>query len=112
MTKAFTLSLALLGLCAVDAEAQTRTLASPSGAKTIIVWKNEKAHSEGVDLIAAGVNKTNPAILLPLVACVVPAGAQAVKTDGGFFSSSITVTSGKEAGCRGTIANEYLGKRP
>jgi hypothetical protein len=98
-----------LGWCGIS-EAQTRTLVNP-GSSNIVVWKDEKSHSEGVRLIDAGVNKSNPALLLPLVACLVPSGTQAVVTDGGFFSSNVTVTSGKEAGCRGTISNGYLGKK-
>jgi hypothetical protein len=92
--------------------AQTRTLVRPDGAGgSIIIWKNEKAHSEGVKLIGAGINKTNPALLMPLLACLVPVGAQAVVTDGGFFSSNVTIVSGNEAGCRGVISNDYLGKK-
>ena len=107
-----TLALALLlpVLIASQAHAQVRPLVSPGGGTTIIVWKNEKARSEGATLIAAGVNKSNPALLVPLVACVVPVGTQAIKTDGGFLSSDILITSGKAAGCRGNVTNEYLGK--
>ena len=88
--------------------AQARPLVRSDGGKNMIVWRNEKAHSEGVALISAGVNKTNPAVLLPLVACVVPVGDKVVVTDGGFFSSTVTVVSGLESGCRGVIANDYL----
>jgi hypothetical protein len=44
------------------------------GGKNVIVWRNEKAHSEGVALISVGVNKTNPAVLLPSV----PASSRSV----------------------------------
>lgn len=103
-------SLGLLALAPV-AEAQTRqtrTLYAASGGKDIIVWRDDKAHSEANKLIAAGVHKSNPALLVPLIACIAPVGSQAIKTDGGFFSSTIMVTSGKESGCRGVVPNERL----
>ena len=106
------LTLVLLLVIPAVSAAQARTLVPLGGATVIIVWKNDKARSEGADLLAAGVGKSNPALLVPLVACVVPSGTQAIKTDGGFFTSDILVTSGTHSGCRGNIANEHLGKRP
>jgi hypothetical protein len=49
-------------------------------------------------------------VLVPLVACVPSVSDRIVVTNGGFFSSSVTVVSGKESGCRGIVSNDYLGK--
>lgn len=76
--------------------------------KTVIVWRDAKAHDEGLSLIRAGVNKTNPALLLPLVACVVASGTRAVTTSAGMFTHDIIVVEGKNSGCRGNIPTEAL----
>jgi hypothetical protein len=92
------------------AHAQARTLIAPNYSMYVIVWKNGAARSEGRELIKAGVHKTNPRLLLPLIACTALSGSEAVVTDGGAFSSTITVTSGQAAGCRGDIDNDWLKK--
>lgn len=106
------LGASLVLIAPAGAQAQARPLTRPDGTKgAVIIWRSDKAHDEGVKLIGAGVNKSNPAVLLPLVACAPAAGDQVVVTDGGFFSSTVTVISGKQAGCRGVVENEYLKSR-
>jgi hypothetical protein len=74
----------------------------------VIVWRDEGAHSEGLELISAGVHKTNPALLAPLIACLVAPGTRAVTTDAGFITHDIMVIEGPNAGCRGNIPIEHL----
>jgi hypothetical protein len=55
MTRFLVLALAPIAVFSTtSAHAQQRPLVHPDGGKTVIVWKNEKAHSEGVALISAG----------------------------------------------------------
>ena len=54
----------------------------------------------------AGVHQSNPALLFPLLACIVAAGTQVIITDAGLVTHDILVTEGESAGCRGNIAME------
>jgi hypothetical protein len=81
-----------------------------SGMSNVFVWKDSDAHSEAIKLIGAGVYNTNPSLVLRLLSCIAKPGDKAVVTDGGFFSSTVLVTTGDQAGCRGVIANEDLGR--
>jgi hypothetical protein len=109
------MKLALAGLLvavgAGSVAAQARPLVSPQGGSIVIIWRNEQARSEGIALIDAGTAKANPALLYPLAACLAKVGDQVVVTNGGSFSSNVTVTTGKDAGCRGTVANDYFAQR-
>jgi len=100
---------AALPLLLGPALAQERQLGR-SGMSNVFVWKDSEAHSEAISLIQAGVNSTNPALIMRLLSCIATPGDKAVVVDGGFFSSTVLVTSGKQAGCRGVIANEDLGR--
>src|SRR5690554_2807687 len=71
------------------------------GSDTVIVWRDKKAHDEGLSLISAGVHKSNPLLLIPLVACIVPSGTRAIITDGGFITHDVMIVEGENAGCRG-----------
>jgi hypothetical protein len=80
------------------------------GAATVIVWKNYQALAEGTDLISAGVAKRNPAMVIGLIACMVPNGTSAIVTDSTIGTRSVLVTSGDFSGCRGSVNVEVLGK--
>ena len=99
-------------LSAAHAEAQARTLVSPAGGRIVVVWKSEKARSEGLALIEKGTAKANPSLLYPLAACIVRPGDQVVVTGPGLVTSTLVrVTTGTEAGCSGLVANANLGQR-
>ena len=66
---------------------------------------------EGQQMVSAGVHKTNPDLIVPLISCVVDTGTQIIVGDGGFFASDVIVVSGPKAGCRGTVGNERLSKK-
>ncbi len=86
------------------------TLRHPSNAP-ILIWRNSAAQREGLALINANVHQTNPRLLMPHVACIVDSGARIVVTDGGFFSSTVLVVDGRQAGCRGVVENEMIQRR-
>jgi len=98
---------AALSLVAGTALAQEHVLGR-ADMGSVFVWKDSDAHSEAIRLIGAGVHDTNPSLVLRLLSCITKSGDKAVVTDGGFFSSTVLVTSGDQAGCRGVIANEDL----
>lgn len=79
-----------------------------SGMTNVFVWRDSAAHSEAIKLISAGVQNTNPALVMQLLSCVAKQGDHAVVTDGGVFSSTIVVVDGEQSGCRGEVANEDL----
>ena len=81
-----------------------------SGSDSVFVWKDSDAQSEAYRLIDAGVHKTNTMLVMRLMSCVADPGDHAVLTDGGFFSSTVLLTDGDNAGCRGVIANEDIRK--
>jgi hypothetical protein len=80
------------------------------GAPGVIVWRSEKAHTEGQQLIRAGVNKTKPALLVPLIACIVDGGTRVLVTDAGMSTSDILVIEGANAGCRGNVSTQTFRK--
>ncbi|MDO9499018.1 hypothetical protein [Falsiroseomonas sp.] len=88
---------------------QPETLTSPDGGN-LLIWRDSNAQSEGLRLINAGVNRTQPQMIVRLLSCVVASGSQIVVTDGGFFSSTVLVVSGRETGCRGVVANERISR--
>lgn len=96
-----------LAIIAGPAAAQEVTIGRAE-AENVFVWKDSEAQSEALKLIGAGVHKTNPQLVFRLMSCVAPAGSKAVVTDGGFASSTILITTGEHAGCRGVIQNEDL----
>lgn len=83
-------------------------LVSPNGAPTVIIWKDKDAHDKALNLIDAGVAKTNPALLMPLIACIVPTGTRAVITSAGFATHDIMVIEGEHSGCQGNIPMELF----
>jgi hypothetical protein len=58
------------------------------------IWKAEAAMDRGVKLIVRGVHKTNPEMLLPLVACFVKAGEAVTVIGGGFTYREVVASSG------------------
>lgn len=87
--------------------AQEKVLGRPD-MDVVFVWKDSASNSEALKLISAGVHNRNPELIMRLLSCVAKPGDKAVVTDGGFASSTIVVTSGKSAGCRGVVHNEDL----
>jgi hypothetical protein len=83
--------------------------AFPPGSPTVFVFKAGKL-GEAMQLKNAGVWKTNPKVVVPLVACTVDPGTQVVVTDTHMFSgySEVVIVNGPAAGCRGEIYNEHL----
>jgi len=86
--------------------AQERTLTAVNGAPSVIVWKNHHSLQQGTDLVSAGVGKKNSALIVGLIACIVPSGTSAIVTD----SSNVLITSGEFSGCRGAVNIEAIGK--
>lgn len=78
------------------------------GASTVFVWRDGTALNEAYRLIDAGVHRTNPALIMPLVACVATPGTQIVVTDSGWTRSTILIVAGQMSGCRGVVANEWI----
>ncbi len=97
-----------LTLFSTTADAQERILQGLGGSDTVFVWTDKKAHDEALKLINAGVHKSNPSLILPLVACMVPSGTKAIITSAGFATHDIMVTSGPSSGCRGNIPMEAI----
>ena len=80
------------------------------GDTPVFVWRDGDAMSEGFKLIQAGVHKTNPALVMELLSCVVPPGTKAIITDGGFASQTILITEGDLSGCRGDVVTEDVNR--
>jgi hypothetical protein len=102
------LAIVLLGFAVTPerALASEGRLVGLNGSDVVFVWRSKADHDEGLSLINAGVHKSNPALLFPLLACIVPSGTKAIITDGGFATHDILVIDGESAGCRGNVAME------
>ena len=100
----------LLTMLATQAVAEdtTKTIYADKRADLVVVWRDTKAMTEGVSMARAGVHKTNPGLIRPLIACIVNDRTHAIVSDGGFFASDVVIIDGQSVGCRGTIANENL----
>jgi hypothetical protein len=84
------------------AAGSTATLV-PFGTMTaIIVWRNAADMDEGFALAKSSASTIT---VLPLVSCVVEAGAKAVIGDTGSFGNHylVTVSTGPHAGCQGVV---------
>jgi hypothetical protein len=107
------LAVTLLGLAATvstvtPGEASEGRLQPVGGAKVVIVWRNAKAQDEGAALIRAGVNTSDPARLLPFIACNVAPGTKAVTTTARIFRHDIKVVEGEHSGCVGNVPTEVF----
>jgi hypothetical protein len=100
------LASAFVALTAQYARAQERTLTGMNGAPNVIVWKNHHSLQQGTELVSAGVGKKNPALIVGLIACIVPSGTSAIVAG----SDNVLVTSGEFSGCRGAVDIEAIGK--
>lgn len=105
------LALLLTILLAPAALALDGRLQGLGGMDVVIVWRSSSAQSDGLDLIAAGVHRSNPALLMPLVSCIVRTGTRAMTTDAGFVTHDIMVIEGPDSGCRGNIPVEAFRTR-
>ena len=106
----------LLGAVAIltiscPAIAQERTLVGFPNKSVVVVFKNYASFNEGDQLIRAGIAKQNPSIMTRLVSCIAPVGIRAIVTDSPSWGThNILITSGEQAGCRGVVEIEVLGK--
>lgn len=83
-----------------------------SGMEQVYVWRDYDAWSEGLALVRAGVHKTDPQMVLRLMACIVKNGDHAVIIGrAGLASKTILVIDGAQKGCRGFVTDEDLGLR-
>lgn len=110
MFKGMVLALAGLAASSSIASAQDHSLRSLPGTSNIWIWQSKDAHDEGMSLISAGVHKTNPAMITSLISCIVDPGTKVIITDMGFVTHDVMVVSGPDAGCRGNIPAENLGR--
>lgn len=105
------LAVAVFSFCPTPADAREGRLVGLGGASDVFVWRNRDAHNEANRLINAGIHRTNPRLLVPLVACIVPSGTGAIITGAGMITQDILVTSGSNSGCRGNIPTESFRSR-
>jgi hypothetical protein len=84
---------------------QERTPRGVAGAE-VIVWTNKETHDEGVSLMSAGVHRSNPGLVMPLIACLLPTGSKVHITDAGLSTHDIVVMTGPYIGCRGYVGVE------
>jgi len=97
----------LLVSCAVAFATEGR-IVGLNGASMVVIWKDKKSNDEAMELHDAGADKTNPALLIPLVACIVPSGTKAIITTAGFATHDVMVIEGEHSGCRGNIVMEMF----
>ena len=100
----------ILAITFASAAQQPQKLRAPSPGQRIFVWKDWASAKEASKLVEAGVNKTHPELVVGLMACMVNGGTGYVVSDGGVFASDVIIVDGSEAGCRGTVWNDYLEK--
>lgn len=67
-------------------------------------------HGSRLKLIVRGVHKTNPEMLLPLIACFVEAGDPVTVIGGRFTYREVVVSSGPRRGCTRMTAMEFVGQ--
>lgn len=104
--KKISLFLAFLAVTSGPAMALSGKVIGINGSDVVFVWKDKQSQTEAMSLIDAGVHKSNPALLMQLLACVVDSGTAAIITDAGFATHDIMVTEGPDSGCRGNIPME------
>ena len=101
------LAIAVVVLLAGPSDAADGRLQPVGSGAVVVVWRNAKAQDEGSALIRAGVNKRDPARLVPFIACIVPPGTRAVTIIARIvFSHDIRVVEGEHAGCVGSVPLE------
>lgn len=105
-------SLALVSILSVVVEAAQSFsggyLVPLPGGESIVVWRDQAAMVEGLTLVANNVHRSNPAVLLPLIACVVDRGTRVVVTSAPKGYVTVVVVDGKNSGCRGLILQRNL----
>lgn len=97
---------------ALAVETPHYSIGSYEGSKAEFVWKDSEAMHEGFKLLAQGVHKTNPMLVMQELSCVAPVGSKIALIDSHFFSGTadIIVTEGDISGCKGVIRIEALHK--
>ena len=106
LSRRLALASAFVALTAQYGHAQERTLTGMNGAPKVIVWKNHDSLQQGTELVSAGVGKKNPALIVGLIACIIPSGTSAFVAG----SDNVLVTSGEFSGCRGAVDIEAVRK--
>lgn len=74
----------------------------------VFIWRDTAALREASRLVNAGVHRSQPQLMMPLIACIVPNNTSVVQVDPGIFSSTVLVTSGQHVGCRGIAEAEMF----
>ncbi len=98
-------------LLAAPAAAQEHTLVAYGTNKSVPVWKDLRSLREGTDMLQAGVHKRNPELVNSLLACFVPDGTKVVVSGSPALGvNDVLVTSGVDAGCRGSVNRESMDK--
>ena len=95
----------IVATAASAATPATIKAAKPGG--HVYVWITGKA-DEANTMIDQGVGRTHPELIFELIACVVDDGTKIIVTDLGFFTSTIMVTDGPAAGCRGDVYSDQF----
>jgi hypothetical protein len=72
------------------------------------VWKGALIYDDAMTLLGAGVAKSNPSVVAPYAACIVPNGTRAVRVDtprsrSGLMLEEVIIVEGAESGCRGVV---------
>jgi hypothetical protein len=77
--------------------------------RDVWVWRDADAMAEGRRLIEAGINRTRPDMVVPLVACIVESGTAVIATGRARFGIwNVVVVDGPRAGCRGVVNFEAI----
>lgn len=93
------------------ARPRTTVVHDPQG-RNIFIWRDRTAHEEAMRLINAGVHRTQPQLVMPLIACIVPSDTTVVTLPGGGWTTNqIMVVDGPQSGCRGIVPMEDVQRR-
>lgn len=106
MMKRMILAAAMIAAMTGGAAATDGYLAGMNGGAHVFVWKDVAARDEGFRLIQAGVHRSNPAMIMRLIACETRTGTRVVITSAGWATHDVIVIDGPASGCRGNIAAE------
>ncbi|WP_081880490.1 lysozyme inhibitor LprI family protein [Paenirhodobacter enshiensis] len=112
MRRIFILSVFWIAVAAhAEAQSTPDRIKPYLGTDTVVVWKDAESEDRGMAIIDSGANQTNPLLLAPLAACVVPAETAIVivKLPSLFQSPTfVEVIEGPFSGCFGTIPIEAI----
>jgi hypothetical protein len=101
-------ALVLWSWSAVAQDGKVLKLVDPDGMSSVILWRGAGGLEEGEKLIAAGVNKTSPETVAPLIACIVPPGSRVFYVRMNRKGAEVCVIDGSDADCYGTVRFSHL----